>query len=242
MENSFQTSFIPKKPIVQNGASSITSTGSKTTSISMVITVFILISIIVATVGLYFYRDYLQKNKENLSATLFKMRGSFDNDTIVALELYDKKATVAKQVLKGHIVLSPLFDTLNDLTLSSIQYTKFEHSTTKEGIFSVKMSGVARDYKSIALQADVFNTTKGAMFKDVIFSNLTKDKSNNVTFDLEFDVDPLLLSYSNHIANTVAVPEGSTTEAVKTTDTTTITNDVTPSTNETPLQTTSNPQ
>lgn len=245
MENSFQTSFIPKKPIVQNGASGTTSTGSKTTSISIVVTVFILISMIVATVGLYFYRDYLKKNKEDLSATLFKMRSSFDNDTIAALELYDKKSTVAKQVLVGHIVLSPLFDTINELTLSSIQYTKFEHST-KGGIFSVKMSGIARDYKSIALQADVFNTKKGSMFKDVIFSNLTKDKFNNVTFDLEFDVDPALLSYSNHIVNTVATPESSTVapNGSTITDTTATTNGVAPNTNTSKdlLQTTSNPQ
>ncbi|HAQ02558.1 hypothetical protein A2467_00400 [Candidatus Nomurabacteria bacterium RIFOXYC2_FULL_36_8] len=241
MENSFQTSFIPKKPIVPNGASGTNSLGGKTTSISIVVTVFILIALVVATVGLYFYRDYLQKNKEDLSATLFKMRGSFDNDTIVALEMYDKKSTVAKQVLGGHIVLSPLFDTMNELTLSSIQYTKFDHSTN-DGVFSVKMSGIARDYKSIALQADVFNTKKGSMFKDVIFSNLTKDKSNNVTFDLEFDVDPALLSYSNHIVNTVAIPEVSTSGVVGATDTTLPASDANLNTDTSPLQTTSNPQ
>ena len=156
-----------------------------------------------ASGGLYFYKDYLQKNKLALSENLKKVKESFDNNTIVELETYDKTASVAKEVLANHTVLSPLFDLINELTLSSIQYTRFDYSTDK-GAFSVKMSGISRDYRSIALQADVFNTKKGSMFKNVIFSNLTKDKNNFVTFSLEFDVDKSLLSYSNNIVNTNA--------------------------------------
>ncbi len=197
MDNSFQTSFIPKKPITGSG-----STGSPV-SIFMVVSVFILVVMLSASGGLYFYKDYLQKNKLALSENLKKVKESFDNNTIVELETYDKTASVAKEVLANHTVLSPLFDLINELTLSSIQYTRFDYSTDK-GAFSVKMSGISRDYRSIALQADVFNTKKGSMFKNVIFSNLTKDKNNFVTFSLEFDVDKSLLSYSNNIVNTNA--------------------------------------
>lgn len=195
MDNSFQTSFIPKKPILSNGSNL---SPRSTTSISMVISSFILVIMIASTFGLYLYRVYLEKNKENLSAALFEARNKFDQNTITELESFDKRTSAAKQVLSGHIVLTPLFELMNELTLSSIQYTKFEHSFA-DNVFSVKMSGIARDYKSIAVQADVFNTSKGSMLKDVIFSNLTKDKNNSVTFDLEFSVDPSLLSYLNNI-------------------------------------------
>ena len=197
MENSFQTSFIPKKPIIQNGATS--SKSNSTTSISMVVSVFILVVMLLAAGGLYAYKEFvLLKDKQALSENLKKIKESFNKDTITELEMYDKRTTVARQVLEGHTVLSPLFEKINELTLSSIQYTKFEHKITNN-LFSVRMSGIARDYKSIALQADVFNTDKGRVFKDVIFSNLTKDKSNFVTFDVEFNVDPTLLSYANNI-------------------------------------------
>ena len=195
MENSFQTSFIPKKPIIDNGMSS---KKDRTTSISMVVSVFILIAVVSSAVGLFLYKSYLEKNKEQLSASLSKVRDSFDSNTIAELEMYDKKSTISKSVLEGHLVLSPLFESINDLTLPSIQYTKFDHNTDN-GVFIVKMSGVARDYKAIALQADVFNSDKGKMFKDIIFSNLTRDKNNYVTFNVEFTVDPALLSYSNNI-------------------------------------------
>jgi len=201
MENSFQTSFIPKKPGI---AGNTTSVKTKTTSISMTVSIFILVVIVFSTVGLFLYKNYyLLKTKESLSTSLFKIRDSFDKNTITELETYDKHTTVAKQLLEGHIVLSPLFDLINELTLTSIQYIKFDHQTTGN-VFSVKMSGIAKDYKSIALQADVFNTKKGLMFKDVIFSNLTKDKNNYVTFDIEFNVDPALLSFSNNISTVQA--------------------------------------
>ncbi len=210
MENSFQTSFIPKKPILA-GNTPASTTSSSGTNLFMVVAVFVFITMIVGAAGLYVYKNYyLIKNKEELSANLSKIRGSFEKDTIAELELYDKRTGVAKEVLEGHKILSPLFETLNSLTLKSIQFNKFEHTTIKD-VFSVKMSGVARDYKSIALQAEVFNSPKGKMFKDVIFSNLTKNKNNFVTFDLEFTVDSNLLSYTDNVSNAKANTDSNTT-------------------------------
>lgn len=192
MENSFQTSFIPKKPITTSMPS------KQPKSLFAVLGVILLVFMGIASVGLFLYKNYLIKQKEVLSVSLEKVRDTFEKDTISELELYDKRASAAKQVLNGHIVLSPMFTLLGSLTIPTIQYTKFEHETTDKGFF-VKISGLAKDYRSIALQADVFNTTRGRSFKNVVFSNLTKDKSNLVGFDLEFIVDPSLLSYEKNI-------------------------------------------
>lgn len=215
MENSFQTSFIPKKPIIDNPSSY---KSSNTTSISMVVSVFMLVVVALAAGGLFFYKDYLQKNKEELSSNLLKIKERFNDDTIVELEMYDKKSAVARQVLENHIVLSPLFEAINELTLSSIQYNKFDHATIND-VFTVKMSGVARDYKSIALQADVFSSNKLNMFKNLVFSNLTKDKNNYVTFNVEFTVDPSLLAYSNNLKSIeLHVNKGLSSTDTKTSD------------------------
>lgn len=199
MDNSFQTSFIPKKPIIENG---LAAGGKKnTTNISLVVTVSLMVIMGVAAVGLYFYKGYLQNNKNQLSANLSKVRESFDKDTISELEMYDKKTSIAREILDNHIVVSPIFNVINELTLSSIQYTRFIQERRTDDNFIVRMSGIAKDYKSIALQADVFNTGKGQIFKNLIFSNLTKDKNNYVTFDLEFTVDPTSLSYAENLDN-----------------------------------------
>ncbi|MDD3662812.1 MAG: hypothetical protein PHT84_03025 [Candidatus Pacebacteria bacterium] len=193
MENTFQTSFIPKKPITSTEAPK-----RKPVSLFRVLSFVLLLIMILSSVGLFVYKSYLIKQKENLSVSLSKIKDSFEQETIKDLELFDKRTSVAKEVLDGHIILSPMFNLLGELTIPSIQYNKFEHKTNEKGFF-VQISGVARDYKSIALQADVFNGTKGRYFKNVIFSNLMKDKNNQVTFNLEFNVDPSLLSYENDI-------------------------------------------
>jgi hypothetical protein len=195
MDNSFQTSFIPKKPIVSE-------VGHKTrqsVSLFSLIAIIIIIIVILSSVGLFLYKSYLTKEKDLLSSSLSKISDSFDVETIKELKLYDSRMTSSKQILSSHIALSPLFKRIEELTIPQIQYTKFEHKTDTAG-FSVNMSGVARDYSSIALQADVFNNDKKNHFKNIIFSNLTRTTtSNRVNFDVEFTVDPALLSYETSI-------------------------------------------
>ncbi len=192
MENSFQTSFIPKKPI-----NAIEQANKSPISLFKILTLVLLISMGIGSGALYLYKNYLITQKQVLSDSLQKISDSFEEKTIDKLALFDRRASASKQILASHIVLSPLFNLLGTLTIPQVQYTKFDHQTNEKGFF-VKMSGVSRDYRSIALQADIFNGLKNHSFKNVIFSNLVKDKSGNVSFDIEFSVDPGLLSYEKN--------------------------------------------
>ncbi|MFA5827715.1 MAG: hypothetical protein WC839_04485 [Candidatus Paceibacterota bacterium] len=191
MENSFQTSFIPKKPMTSNVSE------KEPRNFFSIITTFLLVVSILISVGLFVYKIYLTKQKETLSSSLAITRDSFEKDTIDELELFDKRTESAKQILSNHIVLSPMFALLGEITIPSIQYTNFEQKTDEKG-FLVNIEGMARDYRSIALQADMFNSVKGRSFKNVLFSNLMKDKNNNISFNLKFNVELDLLSYEKN--------------------------------------------
>lgn len=195
MDNTFQTSFIPKKPIVTDN-----NIIRRRLPLGMfpIFATILLVIVIFTSVGFFFYKNYLQKQKQDILDSLVLIKDSFDEEVINDLKLFDKRIIATKDVLGSHLVLSPLFQLLGELTIPSIQYTSFNHTTSDNGFF-VKITGVSRDYRSIALQADVFNETKGQYFKNVIFSNLVKNKENDVIFDLEFDVDPSILSYENNI-------------------------------------------
>ena len=127
MENSFQTSFIPKKPITTNSGSSISSIHPPT-SIFTAIAFILLILIGISSGGLFLYKNYLNNEKEKLSFSLERVRVSFEKDTLDELELYDKRVSAVKSVLNKHIVLSPMFSLLGSLTIPSIQYTNFSNS------------------------------------------------------------------------------------------------------------------
>ncbi len=199
MENSFQTSFIPKKPIT----TAAVSTYKSPTSIVTVFFVFLLVGMGVVSGGLFFYKIYLQNQEKTLSDSLATSSVGFDKSTVDELQLFDKRVTVSKQVLSSHIVMSPMFALLGQLTIPSVQYTKFSQDSNDANGFTVKLSGAAQDYKSIALQADAFNSDQGHSFKNVVFSNLNKDTNGSITFDVSFTVDPSLLSYEK---NTSSVP------------------------------------
>ena len=57
MEQNFQTSFIPKKPMIEERA-----VASRPISLFTVISIFIFFTVIIATGGLYFYNVILTKN------------------------------------------------------------------------------------------------------------------------------------------------------------------------------------
>lgn len=189
MENSFQTSFIPKKPMATG------TTGREPRNFLSLLAIFLLIVSILASGGVYLYKSYLTKQEISLSASLSATRGSFEKDTIDDLELFNKRTEAARKILANHTILSAMFARLGEVTIPSVQYITFNQQTGTSG-FTVNIKGIAKDYRSIALQSDAFNTVKGRSFKNVLFSDLTKDKDNNVTFSLKFEVDPALLSYT----------------------------------------------
>jgi len=196
MENSFQTSFIPKKPM----AASSRPFTKEPRSLFSYIAIFLLISSLLASGGLFLYKAYLNNKKDISSKSLTEVRGSFEKATIEELEEYNSRTNIINELLNKHIVLTPLFKLLEENTIPSIQYTNFEQQE-KGGSYKVQINGLATDYRAIAMQADVFNTPKGQMLENVVFSNLAKTKSNNVSFDLEFSVNPSLLYYENTSLN-----------------------------------------
>lgn len=202
MDN-FQTSFIPKKPIMAMPTNDY-SPRPKMSIILFISLVIFIITLVTATI-LYFYKASIISSINGYQNSLKLAQGSFQQEQIAELQVYDKRMKASKQILASHVITSPIFTLLSNLTIPTIQFTKFSLDPSIEGNkFAVHMSGLARDYRSIAVQANVFNTSEGSKyFKDVVFSNLTlqSDKINKgfVGFDINFSIDPTLLSYDNSV-------------------------------------------
>lgn len=196
MEQNFQTSFIPKKPIVENR-----SNVSRPTSIFVVISIFILFTIAIASGGLYFYKLSIEKNITQMSSDLNLAKNRFEPSKIVQLQRLDKRLRASSELLSRHVALSPIFEALESLTMKSVRYTKFSYSLVndKTSTMNITLSGQAVGYRSIALQSDLFKKNKQII--DPVFSNLTLDNSGNVVFDLAFTVDAALINYVEMITS-----------------------------------------
>lgn len=190
MEQNFQTSFIPQKPVVKERTSS-----SQPVSIFLVISLFVLFAVLLATGGLYFYKGVMKSNITEMEKTLNLAKNRFEPAKIAELQVLDKRLRAASEILSKHIVTTPIFDALEKLTMKTVRYTDFSYElgTEKNASVKVKMSGQAIGYRSIALQSDLFAKNKN--FIDPVFSNLTLDANGSVLFDLEFSVDPSFVNY-----------------------------------------------
>ena len=191
MEQNFQTSFIPKKPIIKENAAY----GGRSVSIFLIISLFIFFTVLVVSGGLYFYKGILVKKIANLQDTLNLAKNRFEPSKITELQNFDKRLISSTEILSKHITIIPVFNALEQLTMKSVRYTNFSYSLGNDdkATINIKMSGIAIGYRSIALQSDLFTTNKNLI--DPIFSNLALDNNGNVLFDLEFSVDPSFVNY-----------------------------------------------
>lgn len=202
MEPQFQTSFIPKTPLNESRPQVKSSV-----SILTFVATIIFISSIVAGVGVYFYNGYVTKKIEESKKDLVSNQERFEPDSIRDLQETDKRLIAATEILSKHVMVSPLFDALEALTMKKVKFNKFTFSTGGEagttGKLEVALSGVSTDYTTIALQSDIFSKDQYRKYiKDASFTNLVLTDSGSVTFNLGFTVDPTLLSYQEYSRRT----------------------------------------
>jgi len=197
MEPNFQTSFIPKKPMIEERTVS-----SRPVGLLSIISIFLFFSVIIASGVLYFYEGILKKNIVNMENDLNLAKDRFEPSKIIELQVLDKRLVASSEILSKHITISPIFQALQNITMKTVSYTKFDYnfSGNKNEKVQIKMSGIAVGYKSVALQSDLF--TENKYFIDPVFSNLSLDDKGNVIFDLEFLVDPNFIDYEKVLKTT----------------------------------------
>ncbi len=200
MDNNIQTSFIPKKPIVDD--SRISGSG---------ISLFLVVSIIVFLVSLALMAWVTLTKSSMINAikldkeTISKNKSAFETETIESILRLDSRIKVGQNLLDKHIVVSPIFNFLEQRTLRSVRFKNFKFYAAGKAadgsdVVKVEMSGVARDFKTIALQADEFGKVE---YRDVVretnFSDLNITQDGQVSFSFSAYVIPGFIAYINNI-------------------------------------------
>jgi len=204
METKFQTSFIPKKPVMG---------GEPSRSGSMSLLLLVSIIIFLVSIGMAGY-VFLEKNLliQKLAAdqnTIETNKSGLVSDsiTIESLVELDSRTNVAKTLLDKHIAVSPVFDFLQKVTLVSVKFNNFTFSSASpdaSGVskVSIQMSGQARDWETVASQADEFGKPE---WKKVIsepkISNLSLNADGSVSFIFTSFVAPVFLIYGSNTNN-----------------------------------------
>jgi hypothetical protein len=196
METKFQTSFIPKKPIVAER------------TIAPKLSLFLLVSIIVFLVALglagwvFLEKNFLIQKINVDKQTIEANKGSFETDTIESMIRLDSRIKVANLLLKNHTALSPLFAFLEDRTLKDVRFKSFHFSYSGSvsggtNMAKIEMNGQAKDFKTVASEADEFGKTDyRAIISAPVFSDLNLTQDGSVSFSFVSSVFPDFISYA----------------------------------------------
>jgi hypothetical protein len=181
-----QESFIPKKSFT----ASTPRFGAPGFALSLSFGILILS---LAGMGIsYFYNQAIQTRAEVLSNSLRKEEESFEPALINELVEKAGRIEIAKKLLGQHTTVIPIFTFLEESTLQSISFAKFNYSV-EEGIPEVSMSGLARNYSALALQSEEFQKNKN--IEDVSIANLFLDRDGGVKFDIKITFNPAFIRY-----------------------------------------------
>jgi hypothetical protein len=201
MDTKFQTSFIPKKPLFID-QKTIRHGGG--TSVFMLIAVLVFMVSLIGAGFVFGYKQIILKNQEEYRLILKKTEEKFDVGLINKLKNINRKIDLGKDLLKSHLAVSQIFDTINQLTIESMKFNTFDFTTTQTDS-KITLKGVGKNFSSIAWQSDVFGGSdkygNKKPLKNTIVSDLVAESGGNVNFTLTASIDPKELSYEQKIVS-----------------------------------------
>lgn len=195
MDRDLQTSFIPKKPLVEERVMR-----TRKVSIFNFLATLIFFASLVSAGGMYFYKANLTQSITKMKADLDRAKDAFEPGVIEDLETLDRRLNATISILDEHIAVSPIFTLIEESTLSTVQFTKFDYEMPSDATGDVKvtLTGIAPGYEAIALQNDAYASEKS--IKNPKFTNLELDQRGRITFDVEFYVERGELAYEPNIS------------------------------------------
>src|SRR3989344_8926603 len=194
METSIRTSFIPKTSITSQFDPKKEGMG-----FFMFLSIALLLVSLIGWGVAFAYKSLIEGDIRDLESYLARANESFDPSLLKVFENLDRRIRAGETLLGQHTILTPFFELLDSFTLKSVRFDYFSFVNNGSAI-TIKMSGEAIDFSSVALQAVEFN--KDNRIINPIFSNLgVEDKTNQVTFDVSFNVAPEMILYAKKINN-----------------------------------------
>ncbi len=190
MDTRFQTSFIPKKPIV--GSDTVYS--SERVSAFFVVALILFLASVASAAGVYVYEKTLEKANLANDQKLGEKEKRFEPATLNEIQVKNTQISAAKDILAKHVVISEFLKNLSTFTLQTVRFKTFDYKYTSPEKITISMKGEGRDFRSVALQSDIF-AKKNTIFKNPIVSNLAVNTDGTIDFDFTASLTAEVLSY-----------------------------------------------
>ena len=196
MEVKMQTSFIPKKPIIESR-----SAGSSI-SLFLLISIIIFIVTMAAASGVWLWRESLVKKVDKDVADLEAAKKTYIDNTINDLIRLNDRIEVSKSLLQKHLAVSPVFTLLEKNVLRFVRLKSMKFSYAGRDKIKIDLSGTADSYDVLSKQSDAFgDESLRDLISQPVISDFNPITEGGVSFNFSASVYPKLVTYDG-IANT----------------------------------------
>ncbi|MBI5126173.1 MAG: hypothetical protein HZA80_00170 [Candidatus Taylorbacteria bacterium] len=199
METKFQTSFIPKKPLVPETGQQI----HQSVSLFSIIGVLVFIISVAMAGGVFAWTKILQKQQESYKKQITHNREQFGTD-IKFLERFNAKINLSRELINNHLAVANIFDVIGRETTTSVRFKSFDVTfpTNVKDRIVMSMKGEGTSLPVLAFQSDVFGGSK--VLKDPVVSDFGIDDKGTVGFSFSAGVDPQEISFKKYIESALS--------------------------------------
>jgi len=207
MEVKMQTSFIPKKPIVEASSS-----GSGV-SLFLLLSIIIFIVAVALALGVWLWQGSLVKQIAQAKLDLVAAKSSYEEDTINPLIRLSDRISESQTLLANHLAVSPVFLLLEKNVLKNVRLKTMKFSFTGKDQIKIDLSGTASNYNVLSKQSDAFGREDLRPYiSQPVISDFSPTPDGSVAFNFTAMVNPKLVSYEAIADQTVDV--SSSTNAI----------------------------
>lgn len=179
------------------------------TSVFMLIAIIVFVLSMSVAVFSLLWKQILLKNQDTYREDLKKAEAQFDVVLIDKLRKVSAKIEIGERLLKNHMAVSEVLNTINLLTSEGIRFNSLEFSAPNEksNEIQVVMKGVGKSFSAIAWQSDVFGKSmtygNNKSLKNPVITDLLIDANGNVAFTFTANMDPADISYEKTLEPSV---------------------------------------
>jgi hypothetical protein len=199
MEIGVPNSFIPHDATTPVQSRRYDSSGGLTDLFALLSVVVFIASGALAA-GVFLFGQYINTEVTSKKDAIKTAQQAFDPSLVQQLTRLDQRMSSASTILNAHIAPSAFFSVLNQTTLTTVSFQSLEFRAGDPQGITLKMSGVARDVNSIALQADIFS--KSGVITSPIFSGIDQ-QTDGVHFNVVGLINPAALNYETLVSGRV---------------------------------------
>ena len=164
----------------------------------------VLVIAVVLALGIFLYGRVLDSNKVAKDTALANAQAAIDRTTVENFVRLRNRLTSSESLLDKHAAPSSFFSAIEAILPENVRFSSMHLSLVDAGA-TIDGSGTAKNFNALAAASNAF-ATEGHI-RDAIFSKISINRDNSVSFALSATLDPRILIFTPSIADPSSVLE-----------------------------------